>query len=165
MYDIIMKIVTKLKALPDLISAFVGRIGTAEGNITDLGTAVSGLSGDVSTLQTKVAVANVEPVFVEDVTSAVYSFTCRKMGNVLAINGRVDIADTIPGLNGLIMTLPEGSRPSVDTVYAYVYASSYNSAPAEVALAIRSDGTVKTNVGSGSFDANSYIAFRSVIIL
>lgn len=52
MYDIIMKIVTKLKALPELIGAVVGRIGTAEGSITDLGTAVTGLSGDVTNLQT-----------------------------------------------------------------------------------------------------------------
>lgn len=166
MYDIIMKIVTKLKALPDLISAVVGRIGTAEGNITDLGTAVTGLAGDVTTLHGKVTVANVEPVFVEDVTSATNTFTCRKMGNVLTINGRVNLADSVAGLNGLIMTLPEGSRPAADTVqFFYAYASSYNSAPAEAAFAVRSDGTIKSNMGSSTFDASSYIIFKTTIIL
>ena len=166
MYDIIMKIVTKLKALPDLISAVIGRIGTAEGNITDLGTAITGLSGDVTALQGEVTVANVEPVFVEDVTSAAATFNCRKMGNVLTINGRVNLADTVAGLNGLIMTLPEGSRPASDNVqYFYAYSTSYSSAPAEAAFVVRPDGTIKTNMGSSSFDANSYIVFKTTIIL
>lgn len=165
MYDIIMKIVTKLKALPDLISAVIGRIGTAEGNITDLGTAVTGLAGDVTALQGKVTVADVAPVFVEDVTSASNIFTCRKMGNVLTISGRVNLADTVSGLGGLIMTLPEGSRPSIDAEYIYANASSYNSAPVEAAFIVRSDGTIKTNMGSSTFDANSYIIFKTTIIL
>ena len=114
-------------------------------------------ASDVSTLSGKLTSQTSTPTFPTGTSGSV---DVEKAGNIVVINGYVSSTSATAGLNGLMMTLPEGYRPSSNkNILIY---TTYGSNPGFYKGIISTNGQVLTNVGGSTIPANAYTYFQSV---
>lgn len=105
------------------------------------------------------ATVAIGPTFGPSVTGS--NFKVRCVGNVVTINGTLNIGQTaVSGTGATLFTLPEAYRPS-EIIYFHCWAT-YNNNLGLYSFAVNTDGTVKTITGSGTFAAGTSIVFPSV---
>ena len=138
---------------------------------TAIGTTFNNTGTNISATTTEGAIKEVNNSLTQKKTTAtlpenVYSNVginqVERSGNTVIVTLGLTITSSIAGVNGLIATLPVGYRPSA-RVNLPCYGTYYSTNVGFWKVFISSDGTIKTDIGSGTLTGTIYINFSFTV--
>jgi len=133
--------------------------GSENVSIGDINNNMDTIDSAVGTLSDQIATTTGSVTFPTGASGEVY---VEKSGNIVTINGNMSSTSDILGANGVLITLPQGFRPSVVRSNRRVWAT-YGSNTGLWNVAVNTNGTITTQIGANVIPANSNIIFPSVV--
>ena len=116
-------------------------------------------AGGLNALNSKITTQTATLSFVQDVTQN-NTLVVTKSGNTVCMNGRIKVLSQIADLNTVLFTLPAGfhksSGESLKLTTVRYTAGAFNPT---YTVSANTNGEIKTNQGSTTTEANSYIYF------
>ena len=138
----------------------------ADGFIDSLGTNIelidSQARASITQINNSLTQKKTTATLPENVYSNVGINQVERSGNTVIVTLGLTITSSIAGVNGLIATLPVGYRPSA-RVNLPCYGTYYSTNVGFWKVFISSDGTIKTDIGSGTLTGTIYINFSFTV--
>lgn len=132
------------------------RIGTLSNLHTTNKTSLVDATNEVSD---QIATKTATVTFVANKTEG-SNFSAKKSGNIVCLNGRILTSDNTTLRNGgILATLPDGFRPSVQTKCGCVCSNDNGSQSYYFGININTNGTIETNQGTGTMASGVYFGF------
>ena len=124
--------------------------------------ALAELDAEAYAINSSLAQKKTTATLPENVYSNIGINQVERSGNIVIVTLGLTISSSIAGVNGLIATLPVGYRPSA-RVNLPCYGTYYSSNVGFWKVFISSDGTIKTDIGSGTITGTIYIHFSFTV--